>query len=127
MSIIKESRGYGETTYWMYYFLYQLFYCLEDSGVLDVNSTYDLYALHFVFLPIIQEHLDRFRQGWAHHSLRTEHNHTPQKLWIMGLHEAQQGDFAHEAVSGVSEVWCMYIMSCKVNIDSVPSTHCQIE
>ena len=66
-------------------FFYSFFYFLEDSGLLNINCPFDLYALHFVFMPLIQRHLDSFRHGWAHHSLRTEHNRTPQQLWITGL------------------------------------------
>lgn len=51
---------------------YTLFYSLEDSGMLDVNDARDLFALHFIFMPVIQQQLDLFRHGWAHHTLRTE-------------------------------------------------------
>lgn len=42
---------------------YTLFYGLEDIGELDVNSPVDVYSLHFVFIPIIHQHLDMFHQG----------------------------------------------------------------
>lgn len=67
-------------------YFYNFFYALEDINLLDPCKLEDLYALHFVFLPIIQAHLDMFQQGWAHHSLRTENNKTPLQLWIMGIH-----------------------------------------
>lgn len=66
-------------------FFYHLFYSLEQCGLLDVNSEVDLFALHFVFLPIIQHHLDMFQHGWAHHNLRSERNYTPMQLWIRGI------------------------------------------
>ena len=44
-------------------FFYNFFYSLEDTGLLDINSPVDLYALHFVFSPLIQHHLDSFRHG----------------------------------------------------------------
>lgn len=66
-------------------FFYHFFYLLEDMEILDINSLPDLCALHFVFLPIIQHHLDIFHQRLAHHNLRTENNRTPQQLWIQGL------------------------------------------
>ncbi len=55
-------------------FFYLLFYSMEDIQLLNVDDTRDIYTLHFVFVSIIQKHLNLFRQGWAHHSLRTEHN-----------------------------------------------------
>ena len=44
-------------------FFYTFFHFLEDSGVLDVNDVLDIYALQFVFLPIIQSQLDIIREG----------------------------------------------------------------
>ena len=52
-------------------FFYSFFYYLEDIGILNKDNVFDKYALHFVFLPIIQQQLDTFQEGWAHHSLRT--------------------------------------------------------
>lgn len=75
-------------------FFYFLFYSLEDNGLLDINSCFDVYALHFVFLPIIQIHLDIFRRGWAQHKLRTERSRTPMQLWILGLQGAEENDSA---------------------------------
>ena len=81
------------------YLFFTLFYSLEDLQLLNLDDTRDIYTLHFVFIPIIQEHLGLFQQGWAHHSLRTEHNNTPQQLWIMGLQEEEADG---EAVTGLS-------------------------
>ena len=80
-------------------FFYSLFYSFKDLQLLNLDDTRDIYALHFAFIPIIQEHLELFQQGWAHHSLRTEHNNIPQQLWIMGLQEEEADS---EAVTGLS-------------------------
>ena len=61
------------------------FYYLEDMSILNKEDPLDLYALHLVFLPIIQEQLDSFREGWAHHSMRAMRNKTPLQVWILGL------------------------------------------
>ena len=50
--------------------------------------------MHYTFLPIIQQHLDLFSQGWAHHHMRTEGNRTPQQLWILGLQSVANDDMA---------------------------------
>ena len=81
-------------------FFYSFFYFLEDSGLLDVDNPLDLYALHFVFTPLIQRHIDVFHHGWAYHSLRTERNKTPQQLWISGLQNVS--DHEDMAVSGLN-------------------------
>ena len=43
-------------------FFYTFFHFLEDISLLDPDDLLDLYALHFVFLPIIQRQLDVFRE-----------------------------------------------------------------
>ena len=43
-----------------------------------------IFALHFVFTPIIQEHLNMFCQGCR----------APQQLWILGLQGAEDDDLA---------------------------------
>lgn len=83
-------------------FFYSLFHSFEDLQLLNVDDIRDLYALHFVFIPIIQKHLELFQQGWAHHSLRTEHNKTPQQLWIVGLHQQASEDSDSEAITGLN-------------------------
>ena len=83
-------------------YFYSLFYSLEDIGELDINCPFDLYALHFVFIPIIHRHLNNFSQGWAHHCLRTERNRTPQQLWIAGLHRTRQENPDDPAVLGLN-------------------------
>ena len=74
---------------------------MEEVGVLDHTDSLDLYSLHFVFIPIIQQQLDVFREGWSHHSLRTEGNRTPLQLWILGLQHMHSQDTDNAAVSGL--------------------------
>ena len=66
-------------------FFYTFFHFLEDMSLLDPDDLLDIYALHFLFLPVIQCQLDNLREGWAPHPLRTERNRTPMQLWILGL------------------------------------------
>ena len=80
-------------------FFYYFFYWLEDMEILDINSLHDICALHIVFIPIIQKHLDMFRHGWAHHSIRTENNKTPMQLWVLGLSSIE--DENDEALIGL--------------------------
>ena len=85
-------------------FFYYFFYFLEDVGLLDIDNPVDLYSLHYVFLPIIQNQLDLFREAWATHPLRTERNRSPLQLWILGLNEMNIEDQVHNAVTGLSAV-----------------------
>ena len=65
--------------------------------LLNIECTLDLYALHFV---ITQQHLDLFRQGWAHHHhMRTEQNRSPLQLWMLGLQTVSHDD---EVIRGLN-------------------------
>lgn len=69
-------------------YFYYLFRAMESDSVLDPDSAEDLLALHCVFLPVVQQQLDSFREGWCHHRLRTEHNYSPHQLWVMSMQDA---------------------------------------
>ena len=77
-------------------YFYCLFRAMELESILNPDSPANLLALHCVYLPIIQQQLDSFREGWCHHRLRTEHNYSPHQLWIMSMQAAgtdsQEGD-----------------------------------
>ena len=85
-------------------FFYAFFYFLEDIGILDISDPLDIYILHTVALPVIQHHLNLFREGWANHQLRTEQNKTPLQLWILGLHEMHSADPDEMAVGGLQSL-----------------------
>ena len=64
---------------------YSLFYFLEDNGLLDCELDTNLYALHFVFVPLINRALKQFQDAYNNHSLRTEHHWTPLMIWTNGI------------------------------------------
>ena len=66
------------------YIYYCVLYFLEESGDLDVSDNVDLFSLHYVFLPRINQHLRIFASCWNDHPIRTVRNKTPNQLWIMG-------------------------------------------
>ena len=85
-------------------FFYFLFYALEAVGLLDPDNEIDLSALHAVFLPKIQSHLDIFKEAWCDHTIRTAHNHTPHHLWILGMAQAHADSPGSRSVQGLSEI-----------------------
>nr|XP_040039706.1 uncharacterized protein LOC120823631 isoform X2 [Gasterosteus aculeatus aculeatus] len=60
---------------------YQIFTSLEDQGTLNPDNEVHLFALHWIFFPLVQQSLDSFRDAWNFHGLRTERNQSPQQLW----------------------------------------------
>lgn len=45
-----------------------------------------MWCLHFVYLPMVNRHLQIWQSSWIHHPLSTEKNKSPMQLWIAGLH-----------------------------------------
>ena len=68
---------------------YGLFFTLEENGILSWEDDAHIWCLHYVFLPIINEHLCSWRDAWIHHPIRTENNKTPFQLWVTGLEHAR--------------------------------------
>ena len=66
---------------------YQLFYHMEESLILDPSNEVQLFALHYVFVPRINKHLETFTSG-HNGPISTERSLTPLQLWVNGL--AQQ-------------------------------------
>jgi len=72
--------------------LYMRFHAMEDAGKLDADDDVHRFALHTVFLPVINQNLTKFVAAWNLHRIRTAHNKTPNQLWIEGmLHAADSG------------------------------------
>lgn len=66
---------------------YELFYHYEEIQVLDPSNELDIFCLHFVYLPRINNHLSIWKDGWTRHKLSSERNQTPMQLYIRGLME----------------------------------------
>ena len=53
---------------------------LEDRNLLDPGSEIDLFALHYIYLPRINNALKVFQDSYSHH-----HLHTAIRLFKYGL------------------------------------------
>ena len=52
-------------------FYYELFSFMEENGILDPFNEVDIAALHFTFIPLINEKLDAWRHARSKHCVRT--------------------------------------------------------
>ncbi|XP_066921422.1 uncharacterized protein [Clytia hemisphaerica] len=66
-------------------FFYDLFECLMDNRLLNVENVIHMWALHYVFISRINQVLLKFMSGWENHSLSSEKQRTPIQLWVIGL------------------------------------------
>lgn len=64
---------------------YRIFYFLEDQGVLDVECKVQLFCLHVVYTPLIQQSLDEFRRAWNSHGLTSAQSFSPLQIWTIGM------------------------------------------
>ena len=60
---------------------YRLFYFLEETSTLDPLSDIDLYALHYIYIPRINQQLHHFQNAWNNHRMRTT-SLTPLQMFI---------------------------------------------
>ena len=58
---------------------------METEGVLDHLNEVDIYCLHFVFIPRINDSLKIFMEGWNNHAMSTERDQTPYQMLVSGL------------------------------------------
>ena len=61
------------------------FFELEEHGLLDPLNEIDLFCVHYVFLPMLNQCLQQFAESWNFHPLSTEHNLSPEQLFAIGL------------------------------------------
>ena len=85
-----------------------LFYHLESISLLDSNNDFDLFCLHYVFIPRINQSLKDWKDAWVKHPLRTEQNLSPEQLWTTGL----------QAIAGSTCQLAKEIFEDNVNVSS---------
>lgn len=65
-------------------YFYDLFYFLEDEGILDILDNLDMCALHHVYLGKINQKLSVWQNAWARHRVRTVGS-SPLRLHSAGM------------------------------------------
>lgn len=63
---------------------YRLFNYLEENELLDTINNVNIFALHYVYIPRINQALKQFVAAWNHHGVRTERGQTPNQLFTSG-------------------------------------------
>ena len=71
---------------------YRLFYYLEQLGLLDPLNDLHLWALHFVYLPRINQSLNEFILSWNNYPIRSASHKSPQQLYTAGCLLLQNSD-----------------------------------
>ena len=82
-----------------------IFLFLENHGVLDVANEVHLYCLHLVYIPLINKALQEFKDKWNSHPVTTEENYSPRQLWVQGMMQHIQDDYAAVCAVANGELW----------------------
>ena len=64
-------------------------------------QTHSIYFLYYVYVPRINRHIEKWRQGFVRHRIRTAGNRSPMQLYILGLLNLRSSQ--HVAVRNVYE------------------------
>ena len=83
------------------YIFYNLFYHMEDEGILDPSNEHHLAALQYVFLPIINRHLKLFTEDHNRAPISTEKSQSPEQLWLRGMLSTPSNRIADEFINQV--------------------------
>ena len=88
---------------------YELFYFMEDEGILDPLNEMHLAALHYVYMTQINAKLQIWSNAWCNHRMRTTRT-SPLRLWVagqlhnpMGIDDPVDIDPAYYGLEGVIE------------------------
>ena len=58
---------------------------MEQTGLLDLENPIHMFVLHWVFIGRINYALHEWMDSFNNHPLSTEHNWSPNQLWINGM------------------------------------------
>ncbi len=94
----RIERLWRDTFTCVCHIYYNLFYEMEDSGLLNPLSDTHLFCLQYIYIPRLNLQLQKFTEGWNNHPLRTEGGLSPVQLWTRGICFA-----AHDVLQQPSE------------------------
>ena len=76
---------------------YELFAFMEDNELLDPFNEIDIAALHYIFIPLINNKLDAWRHAWSKHRIRTIKT-SPIRLWVSGQINYPNDDLTEDKI-----------------------------
>ena len=65
---------------------------------MKIDSDWDMFVLHYLFLPRIEEELDEFKHAWNNHPVSSERNETPLQMLVL-----RDGNYPPEEVIDENE------------------------
>ena len=71
-----------------------IFLYLEQEGLFDPDNEIHLLALHEVYLPLVNNVLEAFVEGWNNHPVTSACHYTPSQLWVQGMISSRNSGYS---------------------------------
>eukprot|EP00794_Sanderia_malayensis_P008539 gene8539-9451_t len=94
----RVERTHRDVYAGVLFFYSRIFQQLEDSSDLDVLNDIDIYCLHHIYIPRIQNSLNEFLMQMNSCPVSSERNLSPLQMWQQGMLENMNSD--HTALAG---------------------------
>eukprot|EP00794_Sanderia_malayensis_P010446 gene10446-11539_t len=94
----RVERTHRDVYAGVLFFYSRIFQQLEDSSDLDVLNDIDIYCLHHIYIPRIQNSLNEFLMQMNSRPVSSERNLSPLQMWQQGMLENMNSD--HTALAG---------------------------
>ena len=116
----RIERLWRDVFYSVIQTFYSLFYYMEAEQMLDVDNEIDMFCLHYVYLPRINAAVGEFKEAFNNHSVRTERNWSPYRMWINGMiSRDRQNSVANFAMNNERQLNEMELMTYGIDPDEV--------
>ncbi len=107
------------------YFL-GIFRDLEQSGLLDPLNEVDLYCIHYVCLPRLNQALIEFQGSWNNHALSSEGSKTPSQLFTGLEHVENLYSYTVGPLDGGLDIDVSHLMNDRVSVPCIKFLPCSI-
>ena len=79
-----------------------IFLFLQQRQILDPTDEVHLFCLHLVYIPLINDAINKFFRQWNNHPLSTQGSLSPNQLWIQGMLNFRNSGY--QAVTSVTAI-----------------------
>ena len=94
------------------------FYDLESEGLLDPLNDTDIFCLHYIYIPRINQRISEFVEAHNNHGVSTEACNTPAQIFYLNLHLT-----AFRVGMSAEDVWAGVRVEDLLSNQSLPHVH----
>lgn len=80
-----------------------IFFFLENKGLLDLLNEVYVFALHYIYMPHIKKAIEEFSNDWRYNPLSSERNQSQYELSNYGMSRLIHLDPASAEIAGITD------------------------